>query len=107
MTRRPGPYLEGRKFRDPVDHERHIQYWRRKAQAIFRKEGWDMSMEEFFELWTRDLWPQRGRKRDELVMIRKDIEKPWSKENCLIVTRYQQLCRYKNMRIAGYRKLDL
>lgn len=107
MTRRPGPYLEGRKFQDLIDHERHIQYCRRKAQANFRNEGWDMTIEEYFELWTRELWPQRGRKRDDLVMIRRDVEKPWSRENCCIVTRYQQLCRYKTMRYPGYTKLDI
>jgi hypothetical protein len=107
MPRRPGPFLEGRKFKDIIDHERHTQYWRRKAQAIYRQEGWSMTLEEYFNLWTRDLWPQRGRKRDELVMIRRDVEKPWSHANCCIVTRYQQLCRFKKMRIPGYKKLEI
>ena len=91
------PFIQGRKYKNEIEHAKHWGYLRQKAQANFRKEGWDMTIEEYFDLWRDDLWVQRGRQPENLCMIREDVEKPWSKSNCLIVSRYQQLCRGKKM----------
>lgn len=96
MARPRGPYIKGRKFKDEVEHAKHWAYLRQKAQANFRQEGWEMTMEEFFEIWRDDLWTNRGRGVDQYCMVRVDVEKPWSMDNCIIITRYQQLVRYKN-----------
>jgi hypothetical protein len=56
-----------------------------------------MTAAEFFEIWTQDLWARLGRRSDDLAMIRIDITKPWSGENCVLATRYQQVCRGKNL----------
>jgi len=97
VPRPKGPFIAGRKYPVLIDHDRHWAYLRMKAQAVFRKEEFELTQDEFFELWTPDLWVQRGRKPEELCMVRDDVEKPWSKSNCLIVSRYQQLCRGKKM----------
>lgn len=97
MPRPKGPFLPLRKFKDEIEHQKHWGYLRWRAQCKYRGEEVEMTMEEYFAFWPNDLWVQRGRKPHELVMIRTDVEKPWSLDNCQIVTRYQQLCRGKKM----------
>jgi hypothetical protein len=107
VPRAKGPFIAGRKYKDLFDHERHWAYLRMRAQANFRNEEFELTQDEFFEFWTAELWPQRGRKPEDLCMVRDDVEKPWSKSNCLIVSRYQQLCRGKKMqKFKGYKTLD-
>jgi hypothetical protein len=101
MARHNGPAPYAWKFKDLVDHQRHRSFLVSRAQANFRQEGFDMSMEEYFSLWTPELWHQRGRASDDLCMVRRDIEKPWSKDNCLIVTRYWQIARGKKSHKIG------
>lgn len=97
MARPKGPFIEGRRYKDEFDHVRHIAYLRMKAQCKFRSEPFDLTIEEFFELWPQELWSQRGMRAEQLVMVRQDPEGSWTKSNCLVVTRYQQLCRGKKM----------
>lgn len=99
MPRKPGPFIEGRKFKDPIEHAKHWGFLRQRAQANFRGEGWEMTLEEFFEMWPDELWAQRGRKSESYCMVRVDIEKPWSYDNCVIILRYQQLVRGKTPRM--------
>jgi hypothetical protein len=108
IGRRPGsvfPHL--RKFADPLDHARHRAFLQQKAQCNFRKEGWEFTIEEYFEIWHEHVWAQRGKKNDSLVMTRVDIEKPWSLDNCVLVLRYQLLCRGKKMRKLHLGQKDL
>lgn len=98
MARPPGPFIEGRKFKDEIEHQKHWGFLRARAQANYRKEGWEMTMEEYFEIWRDDLWANRGRKPESYCMVRVDPEKAWSIDNCIIVYRYQQLVRGKNAR---------
>ena len=97
MSRAPGPFIELRKYKDPFDHVRYRAFMQCKAQAMYRKEGFTMTADEFFELWTPENWARRGRKSDDLAMIRVDITKPWCLANCVLVTRYQQVCRGKKL----------
>jgi len=98
MGRPFGPFMASRKFKNEIEHRKHWGYLRQKAQANFREEGWQLTIEEYFELWRDDLWANRGRGADNYCMVRVDPEKPWSIDNCVIITRYQQLCRNKNPR---------
>jgi hypothetical protein len=108
MPRPQGPFMKGRKYQDEIQHKKHWGFLRQKAQAKFRGEGWDMTIDEFFEIWPDELWAKRGRSPDNYCMVRVDIEKPWSLDNCVIVIRYQQLVRGKNPRLnpkLGFPKL--
>ena len=109
MPRPKGPFLPLRKFKDEFEHQKHWGFLRWRAQCKYRGEEVDMTMEEYFDFWPNDLWVQRGRQPDSLVMVRLDVEKPWSTANCVIVTRYQQLCRGKKMhrKIRGLKDIDL
>ena len=88
----PKPWLNGEQPHrwlsgpDPMRHRMYDPFCKSKAQAMYRQEGWDMTFDEFAELW-QDLWTSRGRDGPDLCMTRIDIEKPWSRANCEIVTR--------------------
>ena len=86
-------------YQDPHQHELHRPYLLRKAQANFRGEEWQLSFEDFCYLWsTPELWAQRGRGGDQLVMTRLDPEKPWNLANCLLMTHSQHMKRRQGMK---------
>lgn len=81
---------------DVDTNEMYYAWMKRKAQAKFRHEEWELKWEDFYELW-KDNWHQRGRLPDDLCMTRDDIEKPWSKENTILINRRRHLQRQKEM----------
>jgi hypothetical protein len=102
MPRPKGPAPYAWIYKDPVDHWRHRSFLRSRSQAWFRKEGWELSIEDYFDLWQPELWAQRGRQPEQLCMVRRDVTQPWSKDNCLIVKRYWQMIRGKQSKQKGY-----
>lgn len=84
---------------DPLKHDIHLGYMRAKAQCDFRKEPWHLTFEEYFEMW-KDQWDNRGRKGDNVCMTRRDPEKPWDKDNTIIITRKEHL-REQGLQRAG------
>jgi hypothetical protein len=93
--------MSKRKYYDQDLHEKHIAFLRARAQANFRKEGWDLTIDNYFDLWSTD-WNLRGRARNAKVLSRKDFEKGWTLENVEIITRYEQLLR--KFRVYGFSK---
>lgn len=75
------------------DEYRHSMYhpWQKmKAQAKFRGDDFDLSFEEFFNIWNGH-WHERGRQADNLCLTRKDWGGPWDKDNSILVTRQEHL----------------
>jgi hypothetical protein len=89
---KPKPWLLGEKPErwisgpDPKRHRLYTPWLNARAQANYRQEGWVMTFDEFAEMWG-DNWDLRGRDGPDLCMCRIDSEKPWSRDNCEIVTR--------------------
>jgi hypothetical protein len=81
-----------------LDHDKHLAYLRARSQWNFRNEANTLTIEEFIELWRDDLWLCRGRNPEDLCMVRLDNLGAWSRENCVIISRYEQLCRGKRPR---------
>ena len=75
---------------DEYRHSIYHGYLKRKAQANFRKEGWAMTFDEFYDLWKDD-WNNKGRLSINVCMSRHDEELPWTRENAYIRSRYDQL----------------
>lgn len=90
-----------------LDHEKHRAFLRSRSQAAFRSEPWRLTVYEFIELWPDELWQCRGRNPEDLCMVRRDLNRAWSRDNCIVITRYEQLCRGKQPRrtIQGGEKL--
>ena len=85
---------------DEFKHDMYHPWQASKAQAVFRDEIWDLTFEEYFELW-KDLWTQRGRGKDDYCQSRTDPNGPWNKENMVIITRKQHLDNQRTNRANG------
>jgi len=77
---------------DPQRHEQYTQWLRQRAQANYRKEVWDLSFDDFVEIWGQD-WCHRGRASEDLCMTRDDYDQPWHKTNVDIVPRHEHVRR--------------
>ena len=85
--------MKPRKYSDPNDHMRYRPFLRSRSQAWYLDQEWTLTFKQYCDFWTPALWSLRGRGTNDLVMVRKDLSGPWSKENCEIVTRKEQLTR--------------
>lgn len=88
---------------DEYKHSMYMPWQRASAQARFRNEGWDLSFEQFYELW-KDEWNNRGRQPDNMCMTRDDYEGAWEIGNVTVVTRREHLQRQQaNRHSPGYK----
>ena len=86
-------------YKDPFDHVRHQAWHKARAQANFRNEGWEITIEQWFELWPMDKWVLRGRGSNDLCMVRIDRDRPFSVDNVKLITRYFQITRDKKPKL--------
>jgi hypothetical protein len=75
-------------YKDPLEHAIHRAYGRAKAQANFRKQGWDLPLEHYMQTW-KPHWHLRGRGGNDLVSYRPDVTQPWSVDNFAIGSRFE------------------
>ena len=76
-----------------------------KAQAMYRREIWLLSFEDFQRLW-QGRWDQRGRGAEEFCLTREDPEGAWEPSNIVCVERREHLRRqglYKGLKNGSYR----
>jgi hypothetical protein len=99
-------------YGDLFSHERHIAFLRSKSQAVYRHKigletsGWELTMEEFFEFWdTEEKWNNRGRLGHSFVLTRRDLTKPWCKDNCYVTTRLETLIRTNGKQLGKKRRV--
>jgi hypothetical protein len=88
-------------YPDEFTKRRRLAYIRSRAQAKYRNEDWELTFEDWCHFWnTEKLFNQRGRKINDLTMVRFEESEPWSTANCVIITRLNQLS------LARARQLD-
>lgn len=102
---RTGPRPNAWKVPGEIPHQQHVAWHRMRAQAIYRKEAWNLSFEEFQEIW-KDHWHQRGRGADNYCLTRADDTQPWDRNNCICVQRIVHLRRHRNRQANGYYSKD-
>ena len=79
------------KIKDPELHNMYIPFLKHRSQANYRLEAYELTWEDWISFWTTANWVRRGRQGHDLCLTRHDPEGAWSKENCLITTRSEQL----------------
>lgn len=89
---RSGPRPHVWKVQGQVPHQQSVAYQRMKAQAKYRNEAFELTFEEFQQLWM-NRWDQRGRGADQYCLTRQDPDQPWNTANCQCVTRKEYLQR--------------
>jgi len=95
-----GPYYDPsrHKYTDQEKRNRYYAYLKHRVQARYRKEHYELTPDQWFELWTPELFAQRGRGADNLTLYRVDPSEGWSFSNCAITT------RKKFLNSNGFRK---
>lgn len=84
-ARGPRPHLwKSGKF-DEYKHNMYVPWMKSKAQANFRNEEWNLSFNDFFNIWNGK-WHERGRKGHNLCLARVDSNKPWQSDNIALMT---------------------
>ena len=103
---RPGwPGLRPQVWRsgpDQIRHKLYVMASRSKAQAEYRNEGWEMTHDEYIDLWIEnDNYKNKGRAPENLCMTRIDPDLDWTKDNVHIISRlehYQTCNEYKRLK---------
>lgn len=90
-----------RRFPDEFQNELFKCWHKHRQQALWRGEQYELSVEDFFDFWPKELWDKRGRGRNSLCMIRVNDKVAWSKSNCKIVTRLEQLRKTNKRRFQS------
>lgn len=80
-------------FTDPFERERYYAFTKHRAQANFRNEPYELTHEDWCELWPQELFLQRGRGGLDLCLSRQCTACAWSKDNVRVVTRREHLKR--------------
>lgn len=83
---------------DPIERDRYYAYLKHRSQAWYRCEDYELTYEEWVEFWPIDQFILRGQTRDSLCLTRRDWEAAWSKKNCQIITRKENLAMQGKMR---------
>lgn len=84
-----------RKYADEIDHDKYYGYLKHRAQARHRKESYELTVEEWFDLWQGPQWFNRGRYSEAVCLVRLDLNLPWHKDNVEVVNRKQWLQQTK------------
>jgi hypothetical protein len=92
-ARGPRPHV----WKSGPDERAHAQYRAylvHRAQANFRKEGHELTFDQWANIWNKNsAWEQRGRGSDCVCLVRKNANDTWHAKNIEIVSRYEQLLR--------------
>ena len=80
-----------------VQAEYRMGWSRMKAQAKYRNEGWDLSWEQYQEIWA-DKWHLKGRGSEDLCLTRIDWQGAWTIDNVNLVFRLDHLQRQRQAR---------
>lgn len=84
--RKYGPCPSARKIKDPIKYPYFRIFGQWKNQINFRGEVCDMNFDEWLEVWGWKI-NNRGRTKNDYCMTRIDSNKPWNKDNCIVVPR--------------------
>lgn len=79
---------------DYLRHEMYYAWQKHKSQANYRKEPYDLTFEDWEKIWSNPTdFLNRGRKPEDLTLTRLDLDGAWTLDNCIVITRLEQLRR--------------
>lgn len=90
-----GQKLKGRQYThkwvsgpDPHIHQLHRAFHNHRQQALFRREAYELTWEQYRDIWCQgDRLHRRGRGIGCLWMVRSDPRLPWRVDNIEIKSR--------------------
>lgn len=72
-----------------IQAEQRLSWSRMKAQAKFREEPWDLSWEDYNQIWDKK-WHLRGTEKGSYVLTKIDQSGVWCKDNVEVIPRLEQ-----------------
>ena len=76
---------------DPFIREKYYAYLKHKAQCSYRSESYNLTWEDWQNLWTDELFLKRGRTSNSLIMQRIRVSDPWQLDNVQITNRKKNI----------------
>jgi len=95
---RSGPRPHVWKVQGALNHEQYCAWLQMRAQAMYRKEIFALSFEQFQILW-REHWDMKGRGSDNYCLTREDPAGAWIWGNVVCMPRIEHLRRQKLFKI--------
>lgn len=89
-----------RPYKDDRTTSMNTCFIRAKAQAAFRGEEWNLTFEEYFNMWDEH-YDQKGRGREDYSWTRIDPDAPWETSNIMIAKR-SEIVIFNNTRKTIY-----
>jgi hypothetical protein len=89
------------KVKGEIPHQQYCAWQKMKAQADFRGEPWELTFEQYQEIWG-DFWQYKGRGTDDYCLTRYDLTEGWYKDNVKCVQRIQHLREHKQRQREGF-----
>lgn len=86
---------------DPIEHDKYYGWKKHQSQARFRGEEYELTWEDWQQLWPTDLWIKRGRTKDSYTMYRRNNKEPWSLSNVVICLQKDKGQYYQGDRPVG------
>jgi hypothetical protein len=68
-----------------IERDRYYAWLKHKAQAKFRGEEYDLTAQQWADLWSHDLWMNRGRAVGCNMLIRIDNLGAWTWNNVKVI----------------------
>lgn len=99
-----GRYVDPSKWITGPDINTRIKYYaylKHKAQARYRSEPYALTWDDWQTLWTDELFEQRGRRVQDLVLVRRNRAESWNRNNCQICTRREHFKTRAEQRANG------
>ena len=78
-----------------LEHEMYYAWSKHRSQAHYRGEQYDLTWEDWCQLWTLQDFARRGRGRNDLTLTKIDPDLPWSLSNAQVMTRYDSIIHIK------------
>ena len=79
---------------NPELSQKRKEFSRCRAQAKFRNITWDLTFEQWDQLWGEH-YHNKGRANDNHVMVRKDLSQGWTISNTTVQVRLDWLIHTK------------
>lgn len=84
---------------DELTREKYYAWLKHRCQARYRKEEYHLEWADWQNLWSDELFLNRGRGANNVSLSRIDLNEPWTVDNCTIDVKTVYLKRNKEYRV--------
>jgi hypothetical protein len=82
------------KIQGEIPHQQYLAWLQSRAQASYRKEPFELTFEQYQELW-QGFWDRKGRSINDYCLSRLDPSGSWAVSNLAVMPRLEHIRRQK------------